>query len=482
MWSGHSARARRARLLLERLETRELLSGYQPTAVEQLFLEELNDARANPAAYGASIGLDLSTVAPAQPLAFNTELIQAARLHSQDMNARGYFSHVTPEGLDPGARISQAGFFWNGWGESIAGGSVFPNPSDALSALIIDNGIPDLGHRRQLLAIDAAFQTQNQVGVGILQNGTGPLTNYYTIDTASSPGPGAPGFLTGVVFNDANGNGKYDLGEGLGGVTITVNGTPTFATWASGGYAIALAAGTYTVTASGPGLPAPITQTVTLGGSNVRLNFTPSSITYIRDFYQTILGRQGSPAEVNSWLPALQVFGPAGVASLFEHSQEARDRDVRSWYVTYLGRRAANGEELGWVNALVAGLPEDSALAGILGSDEFYHRAGTLSSSGTGDQRYIRALYSVLLNRTGSAGDVASWVVTLGSLGRQSVALHFLHSMEYRCDQVVVYYASILNRPSAPSSAEIMSWAGSNLDLVTIRVCFESSHEYYMNG
>ena len=175
MWSGHSAGARHPRLLLERLETRELLSGYQPTAVEQLFLEELNDARANPAAYGASIGLDLSTVAPSQPLAFNPQLIQAARLHSQDMNARGYFSHVTPEGLDPGARISQAGFFWNGWGESIAGGSVFPNPSDALSALIIDNGIPDLGHRRQLLAIDAAFQTQNQVGVGILQNGTGVL-------------------------------------------------------------------------------------------------------------------------------------------------------------------------------------------------------------------------------------------------------------------------------------------------------------------
>jgi uncharacterized protein YkwD len=480
MGSGHSARPSRARLLLERLETRELLSGYQPTAVEQLFLEELNDARANPAAYGASIGLDLSTVAPSQPLAFNTQLIEAARLHSQDMDARGYFSHTTPEGLDPGARISQAGFFWNSWGESIAGGSLYPNPSDALSALIIDNGVPDLGHRLQLLAMTATFQGQNQVGIGILQNGTGPLTNYYTIDTASSAGAGP--FLTGVVFNDANGNGKYDVGEGLGGVTITVNGAPTFATWASGGYAIPLAPGTYTVTASGPGLPAPITQTVTLGGSNVRLNFTPSSITYIRDFYQTILGRQGSNAEVNSWLPALQVLGPAGVASLFEHSQEAREREVTRWYVTYLGRQAQGGEEQGWVNALLQGLPEESALAAILGSDEFYDRAGTLSSSGTGDQRYIQALYSVLLSRTGSAADIASWVGTLRSLGRQSVALHFLQSMEYRCDEVRLYYASILNRSSAPSSAEIMGWAGSNLDLLNIRVCFESSHEYYMNG
>src|SRR5205807_5290279 len=166
-------------LLVERLEARQLLSGYQPSAAEQLFLEQLNDARANPAAYGASIGLDLSTVAPSQPLAFNPQLIQAARLHSQDMNDRAYFSHVTPEGLDPGARISQAGFFWNGWGESIAGGSAFPNSSDALAALIIDNGVPDLGHRRHLLAIDTTFQTQNQVGIGVVQNGAGPLTNYY---------------------------------------------------------------------------------------------------------------------------------------------------------------------------------------------------------------------------------------------------------------------------------------------------------------
>src|SRR5438552_4954094 len=143
MWSGHSARARRARLLLERLETRELLSGYQPTAVEQLFLEQLNDIRANPAAYGASIGLDLSTVAPSQPLAFDPVLIQAARDHSQDMSVRNYFSHYTPEGLDPGQRLANAGFNWTSFGESIAAGSVFSGPADALKALIIDNGVAD---------------------------------------------------------------------------------------------------------------------------------------------------------------------------------------------------------------------------------------------------------------------------------------------------------------------------------------------------
>src|SRR3954452_5911318 len=111
--------ARRARLRLEELEPRQLLSGTAPTAVEQVFLEQLNDARANPAAYGSSIGLDLSSVAPSQPLAWDPELIQAARGHSQDMSDRTYFSHVTPEGVDPGGRIAAAGFGAVSWGESI---------------------------------------------------------------------------------------------------------------------------------------------------------------------------------------------------------------------------------------------------------------------------------------------------------------------------------------------------------------------------
>ena len=75
-----SKRSRKTLCLLrvEELETRRVLSGVQPTAAEQLLLEQLNDIRANPAAYGAAIGLDLSGVAPAQPLAIDPLLTQAA--------------------------------------------------------------------------------------------------------------------------------------------------------------------------------------------------------------------------------------------------------------------------------------------------------------------------------------------------------------------------------------------------------------------
>jgi uncharacterized protein YkwD len=475
-----SAAQRRPCLFVEHLEARLVLSAVQPSAAEQLMLEELNDARANPAAYGAAVGLDLANVAPSQPLAFNPALLQAAEQHSQDMDVRAYFAHVTPDGADPGMRLTQDGFFWNSWGESIAGGSAFPQPANALSALIIDTGVMDLGHRRQLLAIDPMYQGQNQVGVGIMQNSAGPLVNYYTIDTASSPAAGP--FLTGVVFNDLNGTGKYALGEGLGGVSIAVNGVPTVATWNAGGYSIALAPGSYAVTASGGGLPAPITSTVTVGAGNVRLNFAVANDTYIRKFYQTILGRAGSSAEVASWLPALQTQGPGFVAAAFEHSTEARTRLVMSWYVTYLGRQAQHGEEQPAVAALVRGETEEAALIGMLASPEFYARAVSLSRTGTADQRYVAALYSLLLHRSVTVGEADLWTPAMANAGTAVVAAGFVYSTEFRLDDVGACYATLLHRQTATSAAELAFWAASTLDLTSIRVGIEASPEFFLNG
>jgi uncharacterized protein YkwD len=249
-----------------------LSSGIQPSAVEQVFLERLNDARADPAAYGASIGVDLSNVVPSPPLAFDPRLVDAARKHSQDMNDRNYFDHTTPEGLTPWDRMTNAGFPWVSAAESIA--AAFSTPEAALASLITDNGVPSLEHRRQLLGIDAPFQ--DQVGIGIVQGGTGSYGNYYTIDTASTAD--VRPFLTGVVFADANGNGRYDPGEGLGGVTITVEGVGSTRTFASGGYRFQVNPGVYTVTASGGGLATPVTEMVVVGVTSYRLTFNVAKV------------------------------------------------------------------------------------------------------------------------------------------------------------------------------------------------------------
>jgi hypothetical protein len=471
----------RVRLELEQLEDRRLLSGYDPAPVEQLFLEQLNDARANPAAYGASIGVDLSGVAPSQPLAFNTDLIEAARLHSIDMNARAYFSHYTPENIGPGQRMTAAGFAWTAWGESIAGGSAFPGPSDALRGLIIDAGVSDLGHRRHLLAIDPGFQTQNQVGIGIVQAGTGPLVDYYTIDTAA-PAVNVTPYLTGVVIRDDNGNGKYDIGEGLGGVTITVSGVGSVQSFGSGGYSIGLAPGTYTVTASGGGLLSPITRQVVIGSSNVRLNFVTGYDSYVQRLYQTVLGRNGSTVEITAWTNYLQSGGSVAViASIFEHSPEVQSHLVQRWYTSYLGRQPASIEVQAWVGAMQQGMSEAQVQSTILGSDEFYNRAAVSNSGSAASSAYAQALYSLLLGRAPSAAELANWVATMPSQTRTNVASAFVNSMEYRSDVVLTYYMNILHRQTSPSMTELSAWANSGMSLVDIRVGFETSPEF-MHG
>ena len=263
------------RLGVEQLESRLLAGGLQPTAPEQLFLELLNAARANPADYGTSIGLDLSGVAPSGPLAFNGNLIQAARGHSEDMRARDYFAHNTPEGLSPGERITATGYNWTAWSESIAAG--FSTPATALAGLIIDEGVADLGHRRHLLAIDSIAASQLEVGIGIAMGGSGAWQNYYTIDTARDffPSQTHDVYLTGVIYNDLDQDNFYSEGEGYTGVTIAAVGPVTVSTtsFQSGGYSLPLPAGTYQVTASGGSFAAQ-TSSVTVGASNnVKLDF-----------------------------------------------------------------------------------------------------------------------------------------------------------------------------------------------------------------
>jgi uncharacterized protein YkwD len=260
---------RRAVLSVAELEPREVPSVAPPTVAEQVFLERLNDVRAHPAEYGRSIGVDLSYIPASPPLAFDPRLIAAALAHSQDMNAKGYFGHTGSNGSTPTQRISGAGYPWRGWGESVIAG--YSTPEAALKALIIDAGQPGFPHRNQLLGYGTYNQPLRDVGIGIVQNGTGPLHNYYTLDfgytTDTRPS------LTGVVYKDLNHNGKYDAGEGVSGATVRA-GAYTTTTWATGGFSLRVTPGAYTVSASGGGLPGITYRLTTVSTDNMDLDFS----------------------------------------------------------------------------------------------------------------------------------------------------------------------------------------------------------------
>ncbi len=169
-----------------------------PSGIELVFMAQLNAARANPRGYGATLNLDLAAVPPTPPLVPDLRLWAAARDHSWDMAARRYFSHWTPEGIGPDRQLTSAGYDWQDYGQSIAAGTRYADPAQALAALIVDDGHPDLGHRLHLLAMTAIFRRCDAVGVGTYTLPGSPYGNYWTVNTGRSlaPQPWDPGAAT----------------------------------------------------------------------------------------------------------------------------------------------------------------------------------------------------------------------------------------------------------------------------------------------
>ncbi|MEV0126263.1 sigma-70 family RNA polymerase sigma factor [Streptomyces sp. NPDC050703] len=96
------------------------------------------------------------------PVRSNSQLVTAATRHSADMDARDYFDHTSPDGTDPGDRITAAGYRWSTYGENIARGQQTP-------ASVMDSWMNSPGHRANILNCD--FE---ELGVGIHRASGGP--------------------------------------------------------------------------------------------------------------------------------------------------------------------------------------------------------------------------------------------------------------------------------------------------------------------
>ncbi|WP_345043883.1 CAP domain-containing protein [Streptomyces sannanensis] len=96
------------------------------------------------------------------PLRADSHLRTAAQRHSDDMAARGFFSHTNPDGTDPGRRITVTGYEWSTYGENIAVGQKSPEQ-------VMKSWMDSPGHRANIL--NCAFK---DVGIGIHFGPGGP--------------------------------------------------------------------------------------------------------------------------------------------------------------------------------------------------------------------------------------------------------------------------------------------------------------------
>ncbi len=258
-----------------------------PSAEEQLCVEYINRARANPTAEGERLastndpsvlqayGLfavnlvllraQLAAIPPQPPLSINPLLLNMARAHTQNMFNLGYQGHGDfdggPSTID--ARITNSGYLEGSLGWSY-GENVFAFASSVFhgyAGLEVDWGVGVGGmqvppaHRNNIHSSDF-----REIGVGVVlgtnQVGGRPPVGPQLV-TQDFGRRSDDAYITGVVYDDRNGNGFYDIGEGIPNVRVDVAGANYFAiSSSSGGYSVPVPGdGIQSVTFSGGGVP-----------------------------------------------------------------------------------------------------------------------------------------------------------------------------------------------------------------------------------
>lgn len=269
----------------ESLEARCLLSS-QFTPQEVYLAELVNRARSDPAVEAVRLGFDLTEGLTAEqldlfgavePLALDASLTAAARAHSLDMRTRGFFDHVNPDGQNPTQRAKAAGYSGVA-GEDIGAG--MPNVDR-----LYESWMSTVENRMNILSLLTSFTSSfhyDQLGPGFATDVRDD--EYYTL-MLGDPGAGSTARLVGVVYDDADADEFYTIGEGASGVRVDVAdaGAPdtvvaTFTTDDAGNYQILLGDGSWIVTFTDVATGDLVEKQVTTAGQNVKLDALVSEL------------------------------------------------------------------------------------------------------------------------------------------------------------------------------------------------------------
>lgn len=511
---------------------------YTPSDFEQLMLEFLNRARTAPqgefdaliadAAAGTGVqdnitnalsyfGVDtaalqsqFASLTAVAPLAWNTDLTEAAKGHSEAMIAADTQSHQLPAEAGLGDRITATGYLQGALGYAF-GENVYAFTEDPLfghagffidwgfdatdvdsatGTLISDwktngDGIQDPpGHRSTIMnsrytevGIAAIEETDSatQVGPYVVTQDFGYRSTY------------APQ-LVGVMIADGDGDRFYDMGEGLDGITVTAVGTQgTFSTtsWSSGGYQMALPEGSYTVSFSGSGITGALSYAITMGAENLKLDGIAGDAVA---FAPCIMGTSLSEIVSGTGGTAQMLIGKGGMDTLtgatlddtlygddIEMTYHATlSGQVYRLYQATLDRAPDSGGHLDWVTQILCGDTDLQGAAGsFVSSAEFQAVYGALTNT-----QFVEQLYQNVLGRAADAAGLANWVGQLdGGTSRAAVVIGFSESPEFITatagdaasyaqghtpsawtDDVFRLYQATLDR--APDLSGLLDWIG----------------------
>lgn len=254
-------------------------------AHEQYILELINRGRLDPLAEAARFGIDLNQGLSAgqigghtqQVLAANAQLSAAASAHSFWMMDTDTFSHTGEGGSRVYDRITDAGYQFTGpyqtYGENLAyGGNTAGIDLNVQAEIRYNDLFLSAGHRRN--TFNDSFR---EVGIAHEQGMYGRFhASMLTENFATS---GTDHFVTGVAYDDTNGNDFYGIGEGRAGITFSADGASQ-TTGSAGGYGLGVTPdGTTRVTIRDGGTTL-ATLDVDTSSQNAKLDLVRSGTTW----------------------------------------------------------------------------------------------------------------------------------------------------------------------------------------------------------
>jgi hypothetical protein len=173
------------------------------------------------------------------------------------------------------------------------------------------------------------------------------------------------------------------------------------------------------------------------------------SVGFLGQAHRDLLGRAPDFAGLSSWGNALaQGASRTSVASQMVTSTDSYTHLINQYYQTFLGRQPDAAGLQHWLWALGDGQTLQQVRDTILGSDEYYQRAGGTSSG------FVTRIYQDLLGRAPSSSEVSMWAQQLANgKSRQQVISSFYAGSPSEPYQHLVagFYQTYLHRAGASS-------------------------------
>lgn len=180
------------------------------------------------------------------PLTLNTQLLNAAENHSQNMALQDFFSHTGKDGSSLGSRISATGYQFSAAAENIAAGSSTPEQvvsswmnSSGHRANILNPNLKEIGIGYYFLADDTGTENWNHYWTqvfatsldGSVNPAPTPTPTPNTLVSITSPIPNATGDGTPTTApkNTASGGNYFLLDSADTQIPTNAAGLPIFA-------------------------------------------------------------------------------------------------------------------------------------------------------------------------------------------------------------------------------------------------------------